>query len=634
MIVLGKTLLIAVLLINAFAFLLSMMGLRVREGTVNKYFLRARECSVISCILYLLIYSLFIYAFIDNNFFLLAVSKYSSINMPILYKISASWAGLSGSFLLWAFLVSIFCMLNIVKTEEELSPYNSYLTLFSAGVCLAFILICVFFTNPFEEVREVLRDGQGLNPLLQSIWMIVHPPLLFIGYASLTVPFIIILSAVYSSRFVVFELYGVLRFWLLVGIVFLAAGLITGAKWSYVELGWGGFWAWDPVENASLLPFLVAAAAFHSLIGIQYSDKFKMWSVILIPVPFLLTILATSITRSGMLKSLHSFDENNIASFYFILLGILTVLWIWGIWAGNKITKSSDKNVFIFGFDKYSILCVLNISFVVLAFIIGIATFWPVIGSLFDSSKVQVVLTSSFFNYTAIVAAIVLALLLGLNAFADFYEGGFFILKALICIIVSVIAFKVTAGQIVFQKWIIASVCASAVFGFMATVLKFFHDLVVKRKMCENISHIGLMVFIFAAALSADESVYRTTLAKGTKAVLGKNEVTYSSFVHGQPDKNGITKVGPKLTCKDNDKMVTLYPHVNLYSGDKNTNEVDIYMGWKHDIYSTFNGVTQDGKVSVDFMIKPMMLWVWVGLGIILLGLVIAIVEKHFPYQA
>ncbi|MHC4383017.1 MAG: cytochrome c maturation protein CcmE domain-containing protein, partial [Planctomycetota bacterium] len=245
-------------------------------------------------------------ALINSDFRFEYVAGYTERALPFGYKLAALWAGQEGSLLLWAWLLAILCMIAAVGWKRLVGTEHAVAVAAMALVCGFFAVLLLFAANPFQPIGGVAPpDGRGLNPMLQDPAMIIHPPLLFMGYAGFTVPFALTIGVLVAgrrdNRWI-----ALIRRWLLVSWLFLGAGIVLGAWWAYVELGWGGYWAWDPVENASLLPWLTSTALLHSIMVRQHRGMFKRWNVSLMFLTFILCIFGTYLTRSGVIDSVHA----------------------------------------------------------------------------------------------------------------------------------------------------------------------------------------------------------------------------------------------------------------------------------------------------------------------------------------
>ena len=269
-------------------------------------------------------------ALVTHNFQIEYVALYTSSDLSLPYLISALWAGNAGSLLFWGWLLSLFAAVVVLKKQAQgrkLLPYASAIIMFIQ----AFFLILLLFTqNPFHTLTPIPTEGIGLNPLLENLGMIFHPPILLGGYAVFAIPFAFAIAALITKR-LDDEWISAIKRWALLGWLLLGIGNIIGAWWAYVELGWGGYWAWDPVENAGLMPWLIATAFLHSIMLQRRKGMFKLWSIVLIILAFILTIFGTFLTRSGILASVHTFGETAmgpafLAFLIIIFLGSLTLL--------------------------------------------------------------------------------------------------------------------------------------------------------------------------------------------------------------------------------------------------------------------------------------------------------------------
>ncbi len=268
-----------------------------------------------------------IYAFVTNDYSIKYVQRTSDVATPLFYKITAYWGGLDGSILWWVFLLSVFSAIAIYNNRNrhrEILPYTVAVLMVIADF---FLFVIIFHSNPFDTyLTEVPTRGEGLNPLLQNFYMATHPPSLYTGFVGMSIPFAFAMGALISGHLDDAWIAAVRR-WTLISWFFLSMGLTLGMLWAYEELGWGGFWAWDPVENAGFLPWLTATAFFHSMMIQERRGMMKVWNFSLVILTFFLTIFGTFMTRSGIVQSVHAFGEDKkLASMFTVfMLVILTV---------------------------------------------------------------------------------------------------------------------------------------------------------------------------------------------------------------------------------------------------------------------------------------------------------------------
>src|SRR5579862_5784126 len=263
---------------------------------------------------------------LQSDFSLEYVAGYSSTTLPTIYKITALWGGQQGSLLLWTFLLTLFTAIVAYQSPRRNPELSPYVLAVLAGVAIFFLLMLNFVTRPFELLASVPREGTDLNPLLQNYWMAIHPPSLYTGYVSTTVPFAFGAAALITRRLDDAWIRSTRR-WAIFSWFFLTLGNMFGARWAYEVLGWGGYWAWDPVENAAFMPWLVMTAFLHSVMIQERKDMLKVWNLALIGLAFGLTLFGTFITRSGVISSVHSFTQSGLGPYFLTFLILIALVY-------------------------------------------------------------------------------------------------------------------------------------------------------------------------------------------------------------------------------------------------------------------------------------------------------------------
>ncbi len=265
-------------------------------------------------------------SFATNDFSLNIVAEHSSIETPMFYKLAAMWSSQEGSLLLWAFVLSTAASLALYSTRHKLREIVPWATAVMMAIGSFFIGLMLFApdVNPFNTLNPAPQDGIGLNPLLQHPSMMIHPPMLYSGYVAWTVPFAFAIGALITRK-VDSEWIRATRRFALIAWTFLGFGLLLGARWSYSELGWGGYWAWDPVENAALMPFLLGTAFLHSIMVQEKRSMLKVWNATLIVATFSMCLLGTFLVRSGVLQSIHAFGNDTVGPYLLVVIGIVVI---------------------------------------------------------------------------------------------------------------------------------------------------------------------------------------------------------------------------------------------------------------------------------------------------------------------
>jgi c-type cytochrome biogenesis protein CcmF len=622
---LGESFLAAIFLLCSFATVFGLASLKLELGTAEKVLFWAKLAAFVAAAISLIVFILLVLAFLNDRFEIAVVSQYSSTNLPFFYKISAAWAGSAGSLLLWLTTIFLLLALWLVSSQVRGVRFDAVALSIAAGVCLGFLALLLFVAKPFAASPVTVDEGSGLNPLLQNFWMIIHPPLLFIGYSALLFPFVFASASVFTGRAKQPEVYQQLRHWLLLGICFLGLGIATGARWAYLELGWAGYWSWDPVENASLLPWILAVAALHSLIGIRISDRFRLWAIGLSPIPFILCLLATFITRSGILHSVHAFDYNVMFSALLAFIACCFLLWIACLFQATRdIAVVTPSQVGAFHSARGEALFWTNIILILTAAVIGTATLWPIISRAFEGSRFAFTLTREFYDRIIAVSGIVLAFMVGFVSLAHLQQHRSFIPLALTCCVAGLFSFAFMRrfGGVTL---LVGLACGISAFSFVAILMNLLSRLKIGIKISSPIAHLGLLVLLVAAAISSSEQVILTELRKAEKITLAGYELVYDSFQN--KTSNGITKTGPQFLIRKKDMQKKLWPHNSLYQDGRSTAEVAVHTGLLKDIYISFDGMLRDGRVRVTIKAKPLMFWVWLGALLIVAGSALAMIE-------
>jgi cytochrome c-type biogenesis protein CcmF len=407
MTILGQLALWLALLLSAWATVVGFVGGAQQRPELIRSARRATYA--LSGVLVVASFALIV-ALVKHDFNVAYVASYTSRNLPLVYTLSAFYGGQAGSLLFWAVVLSIFGALAQWLTGrryEDLMPYAGAVT---ASVVFFFVVVTLFAANPFDRLAFTPADGNGLNPQLQNPGMVVHPPLLYLGYISITIPFAFAMAALLSKRLDTGWLHAI-RKWTIISWLFLSIGITLGMWWAYVELGWGGYWAWDPVENASFLPWLTMTAFLHSVMIQEKRGMLKKWNMVLIALSFLLSIFGTFITRSGIISSVHSFSQSPIGvyfGFYLIFIIVVTAAVIWSRLPMLEAESHLESMV-----SREASFLFNNLLLVGIAFSVLWGTMFPMISELVRGTQVTV--GPPFFNQVNIPIGLALLGLTGIG---------------------------------------------------------------------------------------------------------------------------------------------------------------------------------------------------------------------------
>src|SRR3954449_1765909 len=347
---------------------------------------------------------------VTHDFNIEYVAAYTSRNLPSGYIVSALWAGQKGSLLFWALVLSLFASLAQLLTPRRYAALLPYVAGVTSAVTAFFVCTMIFAANPFERLAFTPADGRGLNPQLQNPGMMIHPPMLYLGYISITIPFAFAVAALLSRRLDVGWLHAI-RKWTLVSWLFLSVGITLGMWWAYVELGWGGYWAWDPVENASFLPWLTMTAFLHSVMIQEKRGMLKRWNFGLIIGTFLLSIFGTFITRSGVIASVHSFTQSNVGYFFLAFLTVTAILAFTLLYTRWSLLKADVELESVL--SREAAFLFNNLLFVGIAFSVLWGTLFPILSELVRGTKITVGVP--FFNRVNIPLGLLLLALTGVG---------------------------------------------------------------------------------------------------------------------------------------------------------------------------------------------------------------------------
>lgn len=559
-------------------------------------------------------------ALATSDFTIEYVARYTDLSLPMFYKLSAFWGGQAGSLLLWALLIVIFATIEIFRLKKQNVEYRASVYLVFSITAAFFILLVAFVQNPFVSLDFMPRDGQGLNPMLQNPGMVVHPPTLYIGYVGFTViiahAYAALATRDMSSMWIVLS-----RGWSMIIWVFLTIGIVIGGWWAYVELGWGGYWAWDPVENASLFPWFTATAFIHSAYVYEHRNTMKAWAFSLILITFQLTILGTFITRSGVIESVHSFGKNPIGNFFLWFILITTVAYLITMYKNRKVME--DKGDFKF-LTREGVLFVGNWLFMGITFVTVLGTFLPWITELLPMQAITVDL--NYFNRVTtpfFMALLVASGIAPLIPFGDIAPSKFFkklIIPAVLTVVTMVIFYVLGYVKVI---PLILTGCAS--FTFFTTFIKIFgriknagaKSLITQNRFYAGmLIHFAVVVLAFGVIMSSFYNKQMDEIVKQDGTIAMDNYVFEVGQVHTEKGANYISHYVPIKIYEKSNYISTAYPEMRVYNNHQEDTfaEVSYYSMFKGDLYFIFSGFDIDAdQVRVQAIFQPFIVWIWAG---------------------
>jgi cytochrome c-type biogenesis protein CcmF len=582
-------------------------------------------------------------AFLVNDFSVLYVAQHSNSQLPSHYRFAAVWGGHEGSLLLWAFILSIWTIAVALFSkhlpEEMVARVLGVMGLISVG----FLLFMLFTSNPFDRLIPAAMDGRDLNPLLQDPGLVIHPPMLYMGYVGFSVAFAFALSALLGGKLdATWARWS--RPWTTIAWVFLTIGVALGSGWAYYELGWGGWWFWDPVENASFMPWLVGTALIHSLAVTEKRGAFKSWTVLLAISAFSLSLLGTFLVRSGVLTSVHSFATDPkrgvfILSFLVIVIGSSLLLFAWRapkIGLGGKFDLVSRE---AFLLSNNVLLSVASAS-------VFLGTLYPLFVDALGFGKISV--GPPYFNTVFVPIMVPMVLLMGLGPIARWKQASVpdiwvrvrwaFASSVIIALLLPLVLGKWTpliALGLMLAFWLISTV---AVDLYKRT--SGYEGGLIKRIKSQSLSyygmqlaHLGVAVFIIGVTMVKGYETERDVRMEIGDTVQAGDYVYRFDGVREFQGPNYSGYQG-RVTISKNDQMVTqLYPEKRTYnaSGMPMT-EAAIDTGFLRDLYVSLGEPIPDsnGAWAVRVYHKPFIDWIWAGCLMMALGGVLAIMDKRY----
>ncbi len=584
-------------------------------------------------------------ALIGSDFSLRYVASFTSQNLPVVYKFSAFWGGQAGSMLFWCLVLGVYAALATWVNRSKNRVLMPWVTGTNAAVLLFFVATTVIATNPFERLDWPPADGRGLNPQLQNPAMAIHPPMLYLGYVATAIPFGFAIAALVTRRLDA-EWLGAVRRWALVSWVFLTVGILLGMWWAYVELGWGGYWMWDPVENASLLPWLTGTAFLHSIMIQEKRGMLRKWNVTLVISTFMLSILGTFITRSGVIQSVHSFAQSPVGTWFVAFMILATSVSVWLVTIRLKDLEAKAQLEAMI--SREAAFLYNNLVLVGIAFSVLWGTLFPILSEWAQGTKITV--GESFFNAVNVPLGLLLLLLTGIGPLIAWRKASVANIQRQFA---GPAAFGVIVGASLFVLGVreLSPLVAWALGAFvMGTITQEFYKgvgarqqmygegLVValtrlvarnRRRYGGYIVHAGIVMLFAAFAGMAFRLEYDVTMADGetfsAKDPYGRQWTFTSEGLSSFKALNRDAVVISLLPTMDGRPMPLLTSEKRQHFDSRGnptfqpSTEVGIYEMQSQDVYLVLAGVN-NGRAEVRINFNPLVVWVWNGGVLMALG--------------
>ncbi|HUT21424.1 MAG TPA: heme lyase CcmF/NrfE family subunit [Anaerolineae bacterium] len=634
----GYWALVLTLGVSLYTALVSVLGARRRNGPMLE---SARNGALVAAATGTIAAGALLYLLLSRDYNLKYVAEHVSSALPNVYVFSAFWAGQEGSLLLWLWFLVLMTGSLILWTRIWRAPYAPYV-LATMAVTQAFLaLVLILLSNPFAVLPNPPLQGRGMNPLLQNLWMVIHPPVVFLSYAAYTVPFAMAIGGVATGKLDTDWLRAV-RGWALFAWLFLGTGIVMGAWWAYLELGWGGYWGWDPVENSSLVPWLVGTALLHSLMMQERRDTFRSWNLWLIGLTFALVLFATFVTRSGVIQSVHAFGRSAIGTYFLAYIGLcLAVL---GMLWGRRRRKLGKPYAFQELLSRETSLLLTNLLLLGTALVVLVGTLFPVLVELIQGR--QAALDTTFYERTVGPLALLLTALIGICPWLAWgATSGQRLRRTLLfpaagALLTGIIVFALGGNEP-------AALVSFVVCTFVGlSLLETFYRGTVnrrartgeaiplaflkavgsnRRRYGAHIVHLGIvLIAVGITGSSLYQEEVQVALAPGEQIDVGRYTLHYQDLISEElPDRQRFAAV---VGVSNGDRqLATLRPEKAFHwNVEQWVTEVAIRSTLKEDLYLILAGSDQDGLASFRILINPLVAWLWVGGSMLLAGGVLA----------
>jgi cytochrome c-type biogenesis protein CcmF len=605
----------------------------------------ARTAAFTQLGLLVLSFALLTLAFLQNDFSVDYIARQSNTLLPWWYKISAVWGGHEGSLLLWALVLALWTA-AVARFSQALPLDMTARVLAILGlVSTAIISFILFTSNPFNRLfPDFPIEGNDLNPLLQDPGLIFHPPMLYMGYVGFAVPFAFAMAGLMTGRLdSAWARWS--RPWALAAWSFLTVGIALGSWWAYYELGWGGWWFWDPVENASFMPWLAGTALLHSLAVSEKRGVFKAWTVLLAIIAFSLSLLGTFLVRSGVLTSVHAFAADPTRGLY--ILGILVVV-VGGslslfAWRGAALQRESNHGPF----SREMFLLLNNLFLLTATVIVLLGTLFPLIADALELGKFSV--GPPYFNLLFVPLTLLLLVFLGVGPSTNWKkQSADVILLPLRKVLLAAIVIAIGVPLIFFGNWpwhvgVTVGLCAWVLGSQLVDIARKTQHASTRRQGLKKLTrsywgmqlaHLGLLVMVLGIAFTTTYSVEKDVrLAPGESITV--NDYTFR--FEGVADHQGPNYVAQRgtLTVSHDGFVETLLPEKRIYRVQQNPmTEAAISGNAFRDLYVALGEPLDAGAWAVRIYHKPMIRWIWFGALMMALGALLSMLDKRYRLKA
>ena len=557
-----------------------------------------------------------IVSFINSDFSNETVFNNSHTTKPLFYKISGTWGNHEGSLLLWLLVLTLFIFLFLIKSREQPKKYRILTLLFQQIIIIGFFLFVLITSNPFNYLFPIPNEGLGLNPILQDPALAIHPPILYLGYVGTSIIFSSSLAAV-TQNYVTKEWGQHIKKWVLVSWIFLTIGIMLGSIWAYYELGWGGFWFWDPVENVSLMPWLTLTALLHCIVVLERRAALTSWVVILSITTFTLSMCGTFLVRSGILNSVHTFANDPARGiFILIFLFVLIVLSLGIFFIFHKENNKNSNN--FFWLSRETSILINNWFMMYFLSVVLIGTVYPIFLDVISSEKISV--GPPFYQKLIVPFLIPFLLFMSLGPQLKWIKSKIENKNSLIIIFIISVMLTFFIIKNLTADLLFYTVLISAAFFLFFTTLK---ELFIKKfnNISQTISHFGFSILILSILFNSIlSSEIITNIKIGERYDYNKGEIFFKK-IEEKKESNFNSIIASFEIKNKNGKTIELKPEIRIYNQPVIiTSEADIRTTLLEDKFLVMNLVKGNEYFNIRYQVKPFMVWIWISVLLLCLG--------------
>ena len=608
----GNLLLFISIVLSLSIIYLSNKNLKLNGNQITKNIF---QLSLIQSTIVIICFFTLIAAFIVSDFSLITVYQNSHSMKPIFYKITGTWGNHEGSLMLWVIILTIFSFLFLIYNKNHPKKFRLLTLIIQNILIIGFLFFILLNSNPFSPLSPIPKEGLGLNPILQDPALAIHPPLLYIGFVGSSIYFSAAIASLisnYSEK----NFASSIKNWILISWSFQTLGILVGSIWAYYELGWGGFWFWDPVENASLLPWFAMTALFHSIIVFEKRNLFYFWVIILCLMTFILSVTGTFLVRSGILNSVHTFASDPTRGIY--ILSFLSLMIFGSVFLLFKKYKTENYNLNQNSKETFVLVNNWFMMFYLVTVLLG--TIYPIFTDALSQNKISV--GPPFYNAIIFPVVVIFLIFMAIGPNASWIKNKFDNIKLYFLILLGAILINLMI-ILFFKNFSILSnfIIISALF----LILSSLKDFVISKKknnfdLARIIAHASfgfLVLFIGLNHIFSIEKDYNMKIGEIKKfdnySIEFKN-LELKDFTNYQ------AVVGEFEILKEKDRNI-LKPEIRIYSNPKTlTYEASIKTSFIKDYYLTMSNIDRSDYYNIKFQEKPLMIWIWLSVIMIVIG--------------